>query len=158
MYNVHTVVGFSRGVSISALLKKTFPRQALHRIRSNTDSFSRAITPVTNLYKYIYIYMYVHLVSFILTLSLSLSLPLSLHSRELGLCVGSPGLLWISVHKCLILLLIIRCDLPGRVSVVGRSNSCSQGILFSLEWTGQEIVHTCTYTIHFSIPSRYMKI
>ena len=44
-----TVVGFSSGVSISALLRNTLPRQALHRTRSNTPNFSRTITPVTKL-------------------------------------------------------------------------------------------------------------
>ena len=43
------VLGSSSGVSISACLKNTLPRQARHRRRSNEGTRSRAITPVTNL-------------------------------------------------------------------------------------------------------------
>lgn len=45
-----TVDGSSKGVSISACLKKTFPRQARHNIRSNAGILSRSITPATNLH------------------------------------------------------------------------------------------------------------
>ncbi len=43
-----TVVGSSRGSKISACLRNTFPRHALHSTRSKTGILSRAITPVTN--------------------------------------------------------------------------------------------------------------
>ena len=46
------VLGSSRGVSISACLKKTFPRQARHRRRSKEGTRSLAITPVTKLDKW----------------------------------------------------------------------------------------------------------
>lgn len=45
-----TVDGSSNGVSISACLKNTFPRQARHNIRSNAGILSRSMTPATNLY------------------------------------------------------------------------------------------------------------
>lgn len=43
------VLGSSRGVSISACLKNTLPRQARHKRRSKEGTRSREITPVTNL-------------------------------------------------------------------------------------------------------------
>ena len=45
----HTVVGSSKGVSMGACRIKTFPRQALHKIRSKAANRSWAITPATNL-------------------------------------------------------------------------------------------------------------
>ena len=44
-----TVVGSSRGSSIPACRRNTFPRHALHSTRSKAGSRSRAITPVTKL-------------------------------------------------------------------------------------------------------------
>lgn len=44
-----TVVGSSRGSSISASRKNTLPRQTLQSIRSNVGIRSRLITPATNL-------------------------------------------------------------------------------------------------------------
>lgn len=44
-----TVVGSSRGSSISAFLRKTLPRHTLHSILSNVGILSLLITPATNL-------------------------------------------------------------------------------------------------------------
>lgn len=44
-----TVVGSSSGSSISAFLKKTFPRHTLHSILSKVGILSLLITPATNL-------------------------------------------------------------------------------------------------------------
>lgn len=46
-----TVVGSSRGSSISAFRKKTFPRHTLHSILSNVGILSLLITPATNLHR-----------------------------------------------------------------------------------------------------------
>lgn len=46
---VLTVVGSSRGSSISAFLKKTLPRHTLHSILSKVGILSLLITPATNL-------------------------------------------------------------------------------------------------------------
>ena len=43
------MTGSSRGVSISACLRKTLPRQARHSIRSKAGMRSLRITPATNL-------------------------------------------------------------------------------------------------------------
>ena len=45
-----TVDGSSNGISISACLKNTFPRQALQSIRSKAGIFSRRITPAKKLF------------------------------------------------------------------------------------------------------------
>lgn len=44
-----TVTGSSRGFSISAWRRKTFPRHTRHSMRSNVGIRSRLITPATNL-------------------------------------------------------------------------------------------------------------
>ena len=46
---VLTEVGSSRGSSMSAWRRKTFPRHTLHSIRSNMGILSLLITPATNL-------------------------------------------------------------------------------------------------------------
>lgn len=46
-----TVVGSSKGSSISAFLKKTLPRHTLHNILSNVGILSLLITPATNLHR-----------------------------------------------------------------------------------------------------------
>ena len=49
VYKLFTVTGSSRGESISACFKNTFPRHALHNIRSKAGMRSRSMTPATNL-------------------------------------------------------------------------------------------------------------
>lgn len=49
MIRTLTVEGSSRGFSISACRKNTFPRHALHNMRSNAGIRSRRITPATKL-------------------------------------------------------------------------------------------------------------
>lgn len=49
MIRALTVDGSSRGFSISAWRKNTFPRHALHNMRSNAGIRSRRITPATKL-------------------------------------------------------------------------------------------------------------
>lgn len=49
MIRTLTVEGSSRGFSISAWRKNTFPRHALHNMRSNAGIRSRRITPATKL-------------------------------------------------------------------------------------------------------------
>ena len=58
-----TELGSSRGSSISACRRNTFPRHARHSTRSNAGSLSWAITPVTNLGMrgtYITIFLVIH--------------------------------------------------------------------------------------------------
>lgn len=49
--HVLTVVGSSRGSSISAFLKKTLPRHTLHSILSKVGILSLLITPATKLHR-----------------------------------------------------------------------------------------------------------